>query len=550
MRQNHAIGNRTCGIPGMFLLFICATFVLFPLFESPAVERSRELVPGDGGSDAFGSSVAISGGRAVVGKPEAGSAYIFEKNTDGTWSQSRKLASGVTDSDFGSSVSISGDYVMVGAPYEGSTYIYKRGAAGVWSQSQKLTEPDSDFGASVSVSGDRAIVGDSLDSVHIYERNTGGTWVRKQKITVTDSEDDWFGYSVSISGDRAIVGFVVVEDERSAAYMYERNSDGTWSRSQILTPGEQVEGDHGAFGHGVAISGDRAIVGSGQSGYYDRGSAHIFERNAAGRYVEVGVKTAVSNYDKFGYSVAISGGRAVVAAYSAGKARVIERRAGTQGHYWARLARFSRAGPKILVRGVRGVRKSRIITASVAISGDSVLIGFLDRRTDEGSAYVYELAGAVSPPVVNEEEPEAGPEPEAPGDDGRPETEPGETGTPVVNEQGPEAGSEGQGPAPGTTNPGADSGNRRSGGDPGTGEPPGSGGVGIPENVLSQNGNEPSGQLSQGGGGCAISGESKSAAGTLSALATLMLTLTPLSVGRFRRKGNNSRPESGLNLPA
>ena len=515
----------------MFLLFVCLTFVFFPLFESPAAERSLELVPGDGGSDAFGNSVAISGDRAVVGKPDAGSAYIFEKNTDGTWSQSRKLASGVADSDFGASVSVSGDYVVVGASYESSAYIYKRGAAGVWSQSQKLTEPDTDFGASVSVSGDRAIVGDSLDSVHIYERNTGGTWVRKQKITVTDSEDGWFGYSVSISGDRAIVGLVEVEDEKSAAYVYERGEDGTWSRSQILTPGDRVQGDHGSFGHGVAISGDRAIVGSRESGYYHRGSAHIFERNAAGRYVEVGDKVAVGNYDRFGSSVAISGDRAVVSVYTDGKARVIERRSGTPSYYWGWLATFSRAGPRILSPHLGiDVRTSRIITASVAISGDSVLIGFLDRRTNRGSAYVYELAATASPPVVNEKGPEAGTDPETPGDDERPEPEPGETGTE------PET-------------PGAGSSDRPSGGAPGTGEPPGGvEGAGHVEDILSRNGNAPGDQLSQSGG-CAISGGNEPAGGALSALATLMLTLTPLSAGRFRRKGNNSRPESGLNFP-
>ena len=68
----------------------------------------------------------------------------------------------------------------------------------------------------------------------------------------------------------------------------------------------------------------------------------------------------------------------------------------------------------------------------VSISGDRALVGFMDRKTDQDSAYVYEFAAAaVSPPVVNEEGQEAGTRPEVSGDEERSDAEPGESGTPA-----------------------------------------------------------------------------------------------------------------------
>ena len=129
--------------------------------------------------------------------------------------------------------------------------------------------------------------------------------------------------------------------------------------------------------------------------------------------------------------------------------------------------------------------------------------------------------------MVNEEGPEAGTDPGTPGGGERPEEEPGETGTLGDNGRPEEEGSP-EAPNPATGGPG---------GAPGTGEPPGGvEGAGHLEDILSRNGNAPGGQLSQSGG-CAISGGNEPAGGALSALATLMLTLTPLSVGRFRERG-------------
>jgi hypothetical protein len=183
----------------------------------------------------------------------------------------------------------------------------------------------------VSISGDTAIVGAQNEdekgtnsgSAYIFER-VGGSWSEKIKLTASDGVDfDSFGFSVSISGDAAIVG-AYREDEKGldsgSAYIFERIG-GSWSEVMKLTASDGGDGDY--FGYSVSISGDRAIVGA----YFDdekgsdAGSAYIFER-VGGSWSEL-TKLTASNadlYDWFGGSVSISGDTSIVGAeYGAGQ---------------------------------------------------------------------------------------------------------------------------------------------------------------------------------------------------------------------------------------
>ena len=74
--------------------------------------------------DRFGTSVAISGDRAIVGAwgdddngEESGSAYLFTRQVDGRWRDEKVTAfDGVAEDRFGLAVAISGNTAVVGAP--------------------------------------------------------------------------------------------------------------------------------------------------------------------------------------------------------------------------------------------------------------------------------------------------------------------------------------------------------------------------------------------------------------------------------------------------
>jgi hypothetical protein len=344
---------------------------------SPLWQQQKQLTAADGRAhDNFGSSVAISGNTAIVGSRYGGSAYIFVRNgatwslqqqlmenqdnfgvsvaTNGdttlvgapgadlgggtndqgavyvyvrnglTWSLQQELTANAPSRYFGSSLAISGDTAIVGTQ-NGGAYIFAR-TGNTWAQ-QNLTanlSEGSAWGYSVAISGDTAIVGatdladfvppdDYNESVIVFVRN-GGTWAEQQKLSADDHElYDRFG-SIAISGDTVIIGYVngcgcaatPPDLTRRGAYVFVRSS-GTWSQQQKL--------DTIPAPSSVAISGENAVVGFSDGGGNDEGVAYLYTRtNGTWFYQQTLTGAYLAAGDAFGFSVAISGGTAIVGA--------------------------------------------------------------------------------------------------------------------------------------------------------------------------------------------------------------------------------------------
>jgi uncharacterized protein (TIGR03382 family) len=140
----------------------------------------QELSASDAATaDFFGYSVALSGQLAVVGAYQhnsatvqsAGAAYVYG-GSGTTWTLQQELAAsdGQPNDAFGISVAVSGGTAVVGAyqhlvgsnAQQGAAYAFTQSGT-TWTQQQELTATDgkaSDlFGASVAASGDYAMVG-------------------------------------------------------------------------------------------------------------------------------------------------------------------------------------------------------------------------------------------------------------------------------------------------------------------------------------------------------------------------------------------------------
>ncbi len=303
--------------------------------------------------DQFGYSVAISGNYVIVGSYEddasggaSGKAYIYNVTTGQllyTLNNPNAYSTGANDS-FGSSVAISGNYAIVGASFEedaggtesGKAYIFNvTTGALVWTLNNPTAYSTSSgdyFGRSVAISGNYAIVG------AYFEDDAGGTESGKAYIyNVTTGQllytlnnpnayslptDDNFGNSVAISGNYAIVGVYKEDDATGAAsgkaYIYNVTT------GQLLytlnNPNAYASTGADNFGISVAISGNYAIVGAQQeesvSGDGQSGRAYIFNVTTGQLLWTLNNPNAYSTSggDEFGYSVAISGNYAIVAA--------------------------------------------------------------------------------------------------------------------------------------------------------------------------------------------------------------------------------------------
>lgn len=191
------------------------------------------------------------------------------------------------------------------------------------------------FGSSISLFGDTALIGSpgaaisgqsSSGAAYVFVRDPElGTWSNQSKLEARDfGTGDMFGNSVSLSGDTAIVGAYAADvtgnGGEGAAYIFARaSSTSAFVQQAMLLASDRASGD--VFGHAVTLSGDTALIGArlvDAGGLKDAGAAYIFTRKPGGSTwgEQVPRLTASDGHvaDQFGYSVALSGDTALIGA--------------------------------------------------------------------------------------------------------------------------------------------------------------------------------------------------------------------------------------------
>ena len=197
------------------------------------------------------------------------------------------------------------------------------------SQEQKLTAVSPRqadwFGYSVAADGDYVLVSTIKDddtardsgSVSVFQRGETD-WTIQDKLIDEDGADrDWFGFSVSISGDYTVVGAPARNEagiKSGCAYVFARTGE-TWTKRSKLTPPDGAA--DAWFGYSVSISGERAMVGA--VGDDEKGSkagaVYIFEPGDPNWPMRQKITAEDAEADdKFGFSVCINGDDAIVGA--------------------------------------------------------------------------------------------------------------------------------------------------------------------------------------------------------------------------------------------
>ncbi|MDH3328579.1 MAG: FG-GAP repeat protein, partial [Desulfobulbaceae bacterium] len=391
----------------------------YPVTIDPWIQTAK-LTADDGvTNDQFGNSIAISGDTIVVGAQSdngnIGSAYVFVKPTTG-WAdmtQTAKLTAddGAADDQFGYSVAISGDTVVVSArgddSYTGSAYVFVKPVTG-WAdmtQTAKLTASDGElsdnFGYFVAISGDTIVVGAQGDdgnagSAYVFVKPDTG-WddmTQTAKLTAGDRvAGDRFGYSVAISNDTIVVGSIY-NGLGGSAYVFVKPPGSGWAdmpQTAKLSPDDGAATDY--FSDSVAISNDTIIVGADgdDDNGTDSGSAYVFVKPVKGwaDMTQTAKLTAGDGAegDEFGLSVAISGNTIVATAFddddngsNSGSAYVFTRP--VTG--WVDMTQTSKFTAD---DGAEGDE----FGLSVAISGNTIVVGAWKDDGNIGSAYVFNI---------------------------------------------------------------------------------------------------------------------------------------------------------------
>ena len=246
--------------------------------------------------------VVVAAGRANVGSTERpGALYVYDYQND-NWEYSTKLvASDLSrDAKLGmnpTSLDVEGNTIVGGAPGEngwvGSVYVFTK-EAGNWLEAQKIlspTAPASDtFGIGVSISGNYLVIGaNEVDgrkgAAYVYLKNSNGTWEYNQTLMASDAtNDNFFGTSVSLSGDQLVVGAYGSNLEQGAAYVFEKNNQGVWVEVQKLTGNASTEGTQ--YGWSTDIQKDYIVVSAPHIFGYEVGEVYFYKRDSSGVWVE------------------------------------------------------------------------------------------------------------------------------------------------------------------------------------------------------------------------------------------------------------------------
>jgi hypothetical protein len=303
-------------------------------------------------------------------------------------------ASNTTGGDFfGTTVAVSGNMVVVGAPEEDSN--------------------------ATGVNGDQSN-NDALASGAAYVFVFNGSWSQQAYLKASNTgANDFFGASVAISNGAIVIG-APGEDSNAtgvngnqasnsasdsgAAYVFEFILS-SWRQTAYLKASNTEAGDH--FGHSVAMSGNRLVVGAldedssatlvngnqNNNDALDSGAAYVFSHTGPNvdwiqnAYLKAS-HTSANNH--FGQSVAASEDRVAIGAANS-PAYVFVR---TEPNSWQHEADLT---PSVTESGDS-------FGDAIAISGETIVVGAPDEDSnatgvggdpsnngllDSGAAYVF-----------------------------------------------------------------------------------------------------------------------------------------------------------------
>ncbi len=401
----------------IFLFLPVETVAAPPQITNPmTMAKFGKLLDSDGASNnGFAYSVAVSGDILVIGRISFlhGKVNIFQYST--TSHQYEQVAqlipSDISTGDFfGITVAISGNTIVVGASGDenktGSAYVFVEPAGG-WrgtlKENAKLSASDAfvgnEFGRSVAISGDTVVVGSLGDQynsgqVYIFCKPAGG-WsgnLLEQAIFIPSDPQHFniFGHSVAISGDTVVAGAPDAAGSTGGSVYILEKPVGGWNGTLTETAKLSAsDADPGAgLGISVDFTGDTLVVGADDNS--DIGSAYVYVKPAGGwQNMSEDAKLTPSDGssdDKFGTSVAIGGDTIVVgAAWDDSKTGSAYIFVKPAGGWSGTLIETSKLKAPDASPGDS-------FGYSIAVGDDMVLVGAPfadDLGSDSGSAYIY-----------------------------------------------------------------------------------------------------------------------------------------------------------------
>lgn len=305
------------------------------------------LNPSPNADDLFGQSVSLSGGIALVGATldgttgsGSGRAYVFD-SASGVLLRTLEnpLPGPATNDQFGLSVSLSGTQALVGAQNDdtngtnaGSAYLFNI-TTGALTRTFANPGPapiaTDNFGHAVAVSGNRALIsaiGDdagaaNAGAAYLFDTTTGALLRTFANPVPGPTSSDNFGFAVALFGNFALVS--TINDDTAAlnagaAYLFDITTGALLHTFLNPTPElNNTFGNNDNFGFSVALSGTKALVGAPNENVngFHNGAAYLYDLMTGVLLDTLLIPTPNSDTEEFlGSAVALSDDYALVGA--------------------------------------------------------------------------------------------------------------------------------------------------------------------------------------------------------------------------------------------
>jgi hypothetical protein len=220
---------------------------VFDFVNSTWTQTAKLTAAAPAANDVLSYSLGLDGDRVVAGAPGSaledgnGAAHVFEKTLSG-WAETVLTASdGASGDSFGTAVAVSGPRVVVGAwrksvvaARDGRAYVFEQTGT-AWAEQAQLdgttTHAYRGLGYAVAIEGDRIVVGAPSSPTEtapgtalVYDRS-GATWSLTDRLEAqTGQQGALFGGAVAVGGARVAVGAFahdILSSDEGKAYVFE-----------------------------------------------------------------------------------------------------------------------------------------------------------------------------------------------------------------------------------------------------------------------------------------------------------------------------------------
>jgi hypothetical protein len=369
--------------------------------------------PSPDAGDGFGQSIALSGGRALVGAAgddseasNAGRAYLFNAGSGALLQTLTSPTRRLTD-NFGISVALSPAYALVGSTgadaggtNAGAAHLYDVTTGALLRTFMNPTPTAADnFGISVALSGNRALISASGDdaggtnngAAYLFDVTTGA--LLQTFTNPTPGANDNFGSAVALVGDKALIA--AQNDDTGAllntgaVHLFDVTTG-----AHLRTFANPTPNTSDTFGADIALSATRVLIGARQDDARgaNAGAAYLFDLGT-GNLVATLFSPHPAASDFFGDGVALNERYAVIGS-------ALDNTQGTdRGAAYLFNAETGELVQE-LFDPVPGMTDRYGV--GLALDGDGLLVGAPNDLVDTirpGQAFYYELPSAPPPPI-------------------------------------------------------------------------------------------------------------------------------------------------------